>query len=198
MTILKALGLSATSFIILSTIGSIFAFLPDFNNPSIIGLITVWSLSLIISAGNFINRLRPSLTARFLILFNVANFLLAIAILGLTDFVSGWLWVLILLSLYILAWILPITNPRTAKDLNDLQYFLKPSFIQSRLRRPITIFSVIGLGLISILLCSLTSHSLLQGRSLGMLLIGIIGSILAIGGGQNFAYQLWMERQKPS
>ncbi len=192
----KALGLSLLSFLILGIVGSIFAFLPDIHNPSIIGLVTAWSLSLIISGSNFLNRLKPNLVARFLVLFNITNLFLAAAIRGLSFFLSGWLWIVVLLVVYILVWVLPFINSQLAKYLNDMQYSLRPRPEKNRLRRFIMMFFFIVIGSICSLLYALIGYKFWYVQSPGMLLIGILGVLLAIGGGQAFAYQIWKERQK--
>jgi hypothetical protein len=194
----KALGLSLLGFFILGIVGSIFAFLPDIHNPSIIGLVTVWSLSLIISGSNFLNRLKPNLGARFLVLFNLTNLFLAVAIRGLAFFLSGWFWIVVLSVVYILVWVLPFINPQLAKYLNDVQYSLKPRLGKNRLCRFIMVFFFIVIGSVCSLLYALIGYRFWYFQSPGMLLVGILGTLLAIGGGQTFAYQIWKERQKPA
>src|SRR5687768_15582758 len=135
MRILKALGSSLIGFLIVGLVGSMMTFLPNMDSPSIIGLIIVWSLSLIIAVSNFLNRLKPSLMTRFMIFFNIGNVFLAIAIHGLSILLSGWLWIAALLSVYIFVWVLPFINPPLAKYLNDLQYLLRPRPAKNRSSR---------------------------------------------------------------
>lgn len=182
----SALGSGLLLFVLLGSIGTLFAFIPDPKQPSILGLVTVWTFSLAIAISGIWNKLRPNWWAESISTFSLASLFLAAAIHGLVYVLSNWLWIIPLVLIYLFAWVLPVINPRLAKFLYTEQtapqtYIGKSclTVLLSALGIAGPLGAVIGLG-----------SSRLYGPGLSMMILGVLAAVLSIGFAQYFAYHL--------
>jgi hypothetical protein len=187
MPVAKALGWSLLLCAIVGGMGTLIAYEPDFRGTPVLGLATVWTLTLAIGVGGFWNARRPGWQAEAVVTFSLTSLFLAAAIHALGPYFSGWLWITLLSLGYLLAWALPFLNPHLAGALSDEQ--LRP---RTRLGRmmPLVLLVLAVLGVLAI--------GLFSGRHAGpvnpvMLFIGTASALVAVGTGQTFA---WQVRQK--
>jgi len=182
-----ALGSGMILFILLGGIGTLFAFIPDPKQPSILGLITIWILSFIIVTSSVWNRLSPNWWAELISTFALVSLFLAAAIHGLGYILSNWLWVIPLVGIYLFAWVWPVFNSRLAKTLHT-----KQTIPQTNLGQGCTTVILSALGIAGSLGGAIgISSSRLYGSGTSMLILGILATILSIGLAQYYAYYLW-------
>jgi hypothetical protein len=183
----KALAWSLLLCVIVGGVGTLIAFEPDFRGTPVLGLVTVWTLSLAIGVGGFWNARRPSWIAVFVVLFSLTTLFLASAIHALGPYFSGWLWIALLALAYLLAWIQPLLDSRLAKALSDEQ--LRP---RTRLGRNIPLLLLV-LAVAAVLVIGVFHYRHAGPVRPVMLFIGAVSALLAVGTGQTFSYQV---RQK--
>lgn len=168
--------------------------MPDFKDPSPVSLVTVLGLSLTIGISSFLNSIRPNLFARFLVLFNITNLLLASAIHGIGTALKGWIWIVFLLVGYILVWVSPYLNIRFVKSQSNINRFWKVNSIKGRMNNFLTLLLLVSIGGFCSLF-SFYSRILWDVSSPVLLVIGVISAILSFSLGQYFSYHLWKEMQ---
>ena len=152
-------------------------------------LIIVWVLALMIASGRFLNDFRPGPMATFLMLFNFTNLFLLSAIHILGAILSGWVWLVLLLCAYLLAWNLPLISPRLTRFINIQMSDLKTSGKNCLI---VTICIIGIMGLVNEVLVY-SSNNLLSQSNSTMRFLGILSTFLAIVCGQSFSYQFWMK-----
>jgi hypothetical protein len=175
---------------IIGPIGSIIAFFPNTKDPSVSVLIIVWVLALMIASGRFLNDFRPGPMATFLMLFNFANLFLLSAIRFLGAILSGWVWLVLLLCAYLLAWNLPLISPRLTSFIN-----IRLSDLKTPLGKNCLIVTICLIGIMGLTneLLVFSSNTLLSPSISTMRFLGILSTFLAIVCGQSFSYQFWMK-----
>lgn len=193
VSVVAALIRSLILLSIFGGLGTLAAYEPDFQGTPVIGLTIVWFFSLTLAVANFRYVLKPSWFPLFIIMFSMTNLFLAVAVHALSPYLSGWPWIALLIGTYLLAWSLPLLNPRLAKALNDEQ--LRPKTWLGRNQALI----VLLIAILSAILIGIFDRGGTVPIHPIMLFIGTTFSILAIGTGQYFAYQVrksWEEQTR--
>lgn len=183
-SVAQSLGYSLLVITLIGGIGTLFAYLPDLHTASVPGLIIVWGLSFTIGIAGFWNARRPHWIAVFIISFSLTTLFLAAAIHTLNPYLSGWLWRALLVGAYLFVWVLHLLNPNLAQALNDEQMHPKTWLG----RHQVLIFFLLAI-LGAILLGTFGEKRAVPINPV-MLFLGTMSSILAVGGGQYFAYQV--------
>lgn len=201
MPVLKASGLTLGLTMLFGLLGTLFAYIPDFDNPSTLGLYVVWGLAVWLGLVGFWN-VRRSQTHWFLdftasMVITIYFFSAAVRFLGM--YLSGWSWIAILAGFCLLAWILPFlkfslaerlvarqnASGRSCLDLLLPFIFLSPAVLLVLLSggfpfRQLFVF-VPGVGFLI---------------DPWMIFIGVLGAMIAIGWGQWAAYQVYTRRRR--
>lgn len=184
----KTLGLSLFLTLLIGGIGTLFAYIPDFESTPTLGLITVWTLSLAIGVAGFWNTRKPNWIANFIVLFSLSTLFLAAAIHLLGINLSGWLWLVLLLGAYLTVWTLPLWNVSLAKALHDEQVHPKTWLGRNQLL----------VVLLATILLAVVAGLFSQGQiNPALLFLGSLSAIIAIGMGQYFAYQVRENWEEP-
>jgi hypothetical protein len=183
-SVAQALGYGLLMTAIMGGTGTFVAYLPDFRPIPVPGLMTVWGLSLAMGAAIFWNARSPHWMAIFIFSFSLTTLFLATAVHMLAPYLSGWLWRALLAGAYLFVWTLPLVNPRLAQALNDEQVHPRTWLG----RKQILIFFL--LAILGAILLPIFARNGSVPINPAMLLIGTMFSILAVGGGQYFAYQI--------
>jgi hypothetical protein len=184
MSVIKALGWSLLLCIIIGGLGTMFAYEPTFKGTPILGLFTVWSCTLIIGIVGFLNGRKKRWQTMLIFALCVMFLLLANAFHFLAPLISGWLWKIVLLGMFILAWTLPLIDLTLAKELNDEQ-FAPRTWIGKHLVQLLFLFTFLGFIVIGVI--DRTSDAFLHSREIS---IGIFSAFVAIGGSQTLSYQV--------
>ncbi len=190
LSIPKALGWSLFVTLLIGGTGTLVAYIPNFKPTPILGLITVWSLSILIGIAGFSNARRPHWIANFVFSFSLTALFLAGAIHGLGPYLLGWHWLVLLIAAYLFVWALPLLNPRLAKALGDEQMNPRTRLGKHQFAVALLI-AIFGAVLIGIF----TREQTGPAKPL-MLFTGTMFSLLAIGGGQYFADQVRREWER--
>jgi len=182
-TRIQALGLALLLFCVVGGVGTVAAYDPAVHEFPILGLITVWTLTIAIGVSTYINVLKPHWFAKLILLFSLATLFMAYSLKIIIPVTSGWAWAILCIGAYLFAWMLPIINPQIAKVINDKQVALGKNT------------AVRVLFYSGIFLSWLIPHDSDLSR-LARMIWGILFAILAIGSGQLFAFQVWNQKIK--
>jgi hypothetical protein len=201
MSVLKAAGLTLGLTMLFGLMGTLGAFFPDFENPSVFGLYVVWGLAIWLGLVGFWN-VRRSQTHWFLdftasMVITIYCFSGAVRSLGV--YLSGWLWIAILAGFCLLVWILPAVNIALAQRLVVRQNVSGRSCLDLLLP-----FVFLSPAVLLVLLAGgFPFHQLFVFvPGVGFLIdpwaifIGVLCAMVAIGLGQWAAYQVYTRRRR--
>lgn len=201
MPVLKAAGLTLGLTILFGLMGTLGAFFPDFDNPSILGLYVVWGLAIWLGLVGFWN-VRRSQThwfSGFTASMVITIYCFSGAVRSLGMYLSGWLWIVILAGFCLLAWVLPFVNLSLAERLVARQNASGRSCLGT-----LSPFVFLTPAVLLVLLSGgFPFHQLFVFvPGVGFLIdplaifIGVLCAMVAIGGGQWFAYQVYTSRKR--
>ncbi|RPI89614.1 MAG: hypothetical protein EHM40_20385 [Chloroflexi bacterium] len=193
LSVAQALGYSLLLTALIGGAGTLFVYFPDTQSSPIPGLITVWGLSITMGIAGFWNARSPHWMAVFIIFFSLTTLFLAGAIHALDRYLTGWLWLTLLVGAYLLAWALPFLNPRLSRVLSEAQ-----SNQQTWLGRR-QVLTALLIAILGAVLLGIFTRERRDSIQPFMLVTGTIFSMLAVGGGQYFAHQVrvgWEEQTR--
>jgi hypothetical protein len=174
--------------ILIGGLGTLFSFIPNINNPSILGITITWFFTIIIAIFRFRNIYRKSKLNEFMTIFNLTNLMIAGAIHFLLLFISNYLVFVLLVGIYLIAWALPYLNLLWAKAIAKEQYAPK-TFIGNMLTK----YSMIVVFLIVIIMEILFDN--IRELDPRLLFMGILFGWLSIGMAQVFSLQIFERAQ---
>jgi hypothetical protein len=186
--ILFGLLTSIMIMIILGGFGTVLSFMPNINNPSILGIIITWFFTIIIAIFRFRNIVRKSKTNEFMTIFNFTNLMMAGAIHFLLLYISTYLIFVLLVGVYLIAWALPFINLLWAKAIVKEQYAPK-TFIGNMLTR----YSLVVVFLLVIISGILFDN--VRNLDPRFLFMGLLLGWLSIGMAQVFSLQIYESDQ---
>ncbi len=191
--LLSAILLGILGFLFFSFVGSLFALMPS---PATINrFITVISFSAIIGSAGAWNKYRPGWAAQFIFVFALTDLLLVWTIHCLSFGITGiniLIWLVPLLTAYIIAWILPLLNLTLAKTINDEQFAPK-----TKLGKRILTFGL-SIGGAAGVLGALIGRIIYREMGIQpvLLIMGIGLSLVTVALAQTFAYQVYALRSR--
>jgi hypothetical protein len=181
---------SISMFVILETLGLLFAFIPDFTLPSSLSVIIISTFSLLFAVSGSWNKIKHNWYMETLSLVSISSLLLAGAIHSLRYFLLGWIWIIPLIGIFILVWLLPVLNKKLSDYLNYEPYKPKTLLGKYCLYIIITIIVIIFF----LIVCYRWFFYGDIKNSPNMLKLGIIFTLLSIYSAQTFSNQLWKYR----
>lgn len=184
--VVRALEYGLAGMLLLGGLGTLFAYIPEMQPPSLSTQVLVWGLAAIASGFNVWNRLRPNPWAGLLTGFWLDNAVLALAIKGLGYGSPDPLWLAPLIVGYALAWLLPLASPQLAAFLYTAQTAPRTRAGRLALR---------GLLYLIVLLGGLGRGLSRSGNDTGvMLLLGGLAALIAVALADSTVHRFWVLR----
>jgi hypothetical protein len=181
---IQALGVSLLLLCILGGFGTLVAMETDIQKTSTPSLVLIWAITIAISISAYQNSQKRSWVSTLIMQCGLTTLLLAYSIHTIKTYTSGWIWAVPILGAFMLAWIMPILNPRMAKAIHDGQ----KRFGEKQKTIGTIVFS-------SILVVGWMIPREAYLFKAGKISIGILLILMAISGAQLLAYQIWNQRK---